>query len=265
MHASLLGLAAALAAQSVPQVTANPPATLTLERVFASPALSGQVPRLAKLSPDGKLVTLLRNRPDDLERYDLWAIDPATGTARMLVDSSKLGTGAAMTEEERMQRERARIGNLKGIVAYDWAPDGKSLIVPLDGDVYLASLDGNVRRLTTTKAPELDATVSETGRYVSFVRDRSLHVLDLASAADRQVSPAGKDTLSWGLAEFIAGEELQRFRGHWWSPDDQRLAVARVDESPVELTTRTAIGAEKTTTAEQRYPRAGTANATVDP
>jgi dipeptidyl-peptidase-4 len=235
-----------------------------LERVFASPSLGGQVPRLPKLSPDGKLVTLLRNRADDRERYDLWAIDPATGAARMLVDSTKLGTGAALTEEERMQRERARIGSLKGIVAYEWAPDGKSLIVPLDGDVYLASLDGNVRRLTTTKEPELDSTVSETGRYVSFVRDKALHVLDVASGTDKRISPGGSDTLSWGLAEFIAQEEMGRFRGHWWAPNDARLAVARVDESPVELTTRTAIGAEKTTTVEQRYPRAGTANAIVD-
>ena len=124
------------------------PQRLTLERVFASPALTGQVPRALKLSPDGKLVTLLRNRPDDLERYDLWAIDPATGAERMLVDSKKFATGAELSEAERMQRERARIANLKGIVAYDWAPDGKSLLVPLDGDIYLADLDGNVKRLT---------------------------------------------------------------------------------------------------------------------
>ncbi|RST30758.1 S9 family peptidase [Sphingomonas ginkgonis] len=264
MTVSRLALAAALAiAATIPALAATP-ARLTLERVFASPALTGKVPRLPKLSPDGRLVTVLRNRPDDLERYDLWAIDPATGQARMLVDSQKLGTGAALTEEERMQRERARIGNLKGIVAYDWAPDGQHLVVPLDGDIYLAALDGSVRRLTSTKAPELDATVSERGRYVSFVRDQALHVLDLSTGQEKQVSPDGSDTLSWGLAEFIAQEEMQRFRGHWWAPDDRRIAVARVDESPVELTTRTAIGADKTTTVQQRYPRAGTANAIVD-
>src|SRR3546814_7007935 len=35
---------------------------LTLERVFASPDLSGPQPRALKLSPDGKLVTLLKDR-----------------------------------------------------------------------------------------------------------------------------------------------------------------------------------------------------------
>ncbi len=56
-------------------------AELTLERLFQSPSLSGPAPRLLKLSPDGRLATLLMNRPDDRDRYDLWAIDTTTGAA----------------------------------------------------------------------------------------------------------------------------------------------------------------------------------------
>lgn len=245
------------------QNTASPQ-KLTLERVFASPALSGAVPRAAKLSPDGKLVTLLRSRPDDLERYDLWAIDPTTGAARMLVDSKKFATGATLSEAERMQRERARIANLTGIVSYDWAPDGTSIVVPLDGDIYLADLAGNVKRLTNTKGSELDATASEKSRYVSFVRDNELYALELSTSTERKLTSGASATVSWGLAEFIAQEELGRTKGHWWAPDDSRIAVARVDDSKVEVATRAAIGADKTTTFEQRYPRAGTANSLVD-
>ena len=243
------------------QIAAKP---LTLERVFASPSLSGPVPRSVQLSPDGKLVTLLKNRPDDLERFDLWAIDPATGRTWMLVDSKKFATGAALSEAERMQRERARIASLKGIVRYSWSSDGKSLLVPLDGDIFLADLSGNVKRLTNSKESELDATVSEKGRYVSFVSGNNLNVLDLTTGKSAAITRGGSDTISWGLAEFIAQEELGRTRGHWWSPDDRRVAVARDDESGVEITTRAAIGAEKTTMVEQRYPRAGTDNAKVD-
>ena len=260
-------LAAAAAVTILPTAPVHSqtrPDPLTLERVFAAPALTGTAPRLVKLSPDGKLATLLRSRPDDVERYDLWAIDPATGQARMLVDSQKLGSGAALSEAEKMQRERARIGNLKGIVAYDWSADGKSILVPLDGDLYLATLDGQVRRLTNSKETELDATVSKTGRFVSFVRDNELHVLDTAAGAERKITEGASETVSWGLAEFIAQEELQRTRGHWWGPGDKRIAVARVDESGVEVATRAAIGADKTTVFQQRYPRAGTANALVD-
>ena len=240
------------------------PQRLTLDRIFGNPALTGKVPRSAKLSPNGELVTLLRNRPDDIERYDLWAIDPATSRARMIVDSKKIGSGAELSEAEKMQRERARLSGLKGIVAYDWAPDGQHILVPIDGDLYLADLTGNVRRLTDTKTSELDGMVSEKGRFVSFVRERRFHVLDLTTMTDRAVTPEERDTASWGLAEFIAQEELGRFRGAWWAPDDSRIALTRVDESGVEVATRASIGAEKTTTFEQRYPRAGTDNAKVD-
>src|SRR5205085_12093300 len=123
---------------------------LPLERVFSSPSLAGPTPREAKLSPDGRFVTLLKNRADDKDRYDLWAIDTATGQQRMLVDSQKIGTGGALSEEEEMRRERARIAGTKGITEHGSAPDSNSILVPIDGDLYLATLDGIVRRLTST-------------------------------------------------------------------------------------------------------------------
>jgi dipeptidyl-peptidase-4 len=237
---------------------------IPLERVFSSPALSGPTPRAAKLSPDGRFVTLLKNRPEDKDRYDLWAIDTATGAERMLVDSKKIGTGGAISEEEKMRRERARIAGTKGITEYNWAPDSKSILVPIDGDLYVAPLDGNVRRLTATAATEIDPKVSETGRYLSFLRDQNLFVMDAASGQEHALTTDGGKTLSWGAAEFVAQEELSRDTGYWWSPDDKYIAVARVDESPVAIVKRAAIGASGTELIEQRYPAAGTKNAIVD-
>jgi dipeptidyl-peptidase 4 len=245
----------------------SPPAfasDIPLERVFSSPALSGPTPRKAKLSPDGKYVTLLKNRADDKDRYDLWTIDAATGAERMLVDSQKIGSGGEISEEEKMRRERARIAGTKGITDYGWAPDSRSILVPIDGDLYLATLDGNVRRLTNTKATEIDPKVSESGRYLSFLRDQNLFVMDAATGREQALTTDGGKTLSWGAAEFIAQEELGRETGYWWSPDDRYLAVARVDESPVAVVTRAAIGASGTELIEQRYPAAGTKNAVVD-
>jgi dipeptidyl-peptidase-4 len=237
---------------------------LTIERVFESPNLAGPSPRLPKLSPDGRLVTVLRNRADEKDRYDLWAIDAVTGQARMLVDSKKIGTGAELSEEEKMRRERLRIAGTKGITDYAWAPDGKSILVPIDGDLYVAGLTGDIRRLTETAATEIDPKVSETGRYLSFLRDQNLFVIDLTSGQEKALTTDGGGTLSWGAAEFVAQEEMDRHTGYWWSPDDRHLAVARVDESPVQVVTRAAIGAEGTKLVEQRYPAAGTKNALVD-
>ena len=256
-----LGLLAVMSVLSLDPASAR---DLPLDRLFASPDLSGPTPREPKLSPDGRLVTLLRNRPDDRDRYDLWAIDASTGAARMLVDSAKIGSGGEVSEEEKMRRERQRIAGTKGITDYAWAPDGKSLLVPIDGDLYAATLDGNVRRLTDTKATEIDAKVSETGRFVSFLREQNLYVLDTVGGQERALTSDGGGTLSWGAAEFVAQEEMGRSTGYWWSPDDRYIAVARVDESPVGIVTRAAIGAEGTKLVAQRYPAAGTANAIVD-
>ncbi len=254
---------AGLAALATPAMADAPQQRLTLERVFASPNLAGAAPRALKLSPNGKLLTSLRPRADDRDRYDLWATDTATGVARMLVDSTRFG-GGALSEAEKMQRERQRIGGTRGIVAYDWAPDGKHLLVPVDGDIYLADLDGNVRRLTETPQGELDAAVSPRGGFVSFVRDQNLFAIDLATGKERQLTGDGGGTLSWGLAEFVAQEEMGRGKGAWWSPDDHSIAVARVDESGVAVITRAAIGADGTKIFNQRYPRAGAANAAID-
>ena len=241
---------------------AVPQQPLTLERVFDSPSLSGPAPRLPKLSPDGRYASLLKPRATDAERYDLWAVDTATGAERMLVDSTKFG-GGPISEEEKMRRERARVGGTKGIVEYDWAPDAKSILVPVDGDLYLATLDGKVRRLTTTPESEIDAHVSKGGRYVSFVRGQNLHAIDLSNGQDRALTREGGGTVTCGTAEFVAQEELDRRTGHWWAPGDARVAYECFDEAPVRQVTRASIGAEGTTTYTQRYPLAGTANALV--
>lgn len=237
---------------------------LTLGRVFGSPDLSGSQPRGLRLSPDGTLLTSLRPRADERERLDLWARDTRTGEERMLVDSKKVGSGAELSEAEKMQRERARIGGSKGIVAYDWAPDGKSILVPLDGDLYLANLDGTVRRLTNTPGGELNPIVSPKGGYVSFVRDQNLWAMPLGGGEARALTKEGGGTVHFGEAEFVAQEEMHRFTGYWWSPDERYIAVERFDEAPVKVAVRAAIGAAGTKVYEQRYPAAGTPNALVD-
>ncbi len=236
---------------------------LTFERVFASPSLNGPAPRQAKLSPDGRYLTVLRNRDDERERYDLWGYDRETSEWTMLVDSEALGSGREFSEDEKMQRERARVGNLKGIISYQWVSDGSGVLVPLDGDLYLAKLDGEVTRLTDTEESELNPKLSPQGGSVSFVRERQLWVGKVGEDA-APITPKEGDTIRWGEAEFVAQEEMSRLTGYWWSPDDSRLVVQRTDESPVGIVTRAAIGATGTKVFDQRYPVAGSDNAIVE-
>ncbi len=243
--------------------------SLTIERIFAAPDLSGASLRGARFSPDGKLITYLQGKATNKDRLDIWAYDTVRRENRLLVDSAALvPQEAALSPEEEARRERARTSSLSGIVEYDFSADSRRLLIPLNGDLYLydlaATADRAVRRLTDTAAAETDARFSPRGRYVSFVREQNLYVIDLASGEERPITTAGAGLISFGMAEFIAQEEMDRSTGYWWSPDETRMAYARVDESPVDEVERFEIYADTVKVIRQRYPAAGRANAKVD-
>jgi dipeptidyl-peptidase-4 len=186
----------------------------------------------------------------------------------MLVDSAKLASGHELSQTEKMNRERQRIGGLKGIVSYDWAPDSQSVLVPVDGQLFVAHVAGHdagkVAAVPAAQGAEvLNPTLGPKGGRIAFVRDRRLWVAPVAGAAEAVTPAEANADVHWGEAEFIAQEELHRFAGYWWAPDETRLAVERYDESGVGLVTRAAIGAGATSVTQQRYPAAGAANAVV--
>lgn len=272
-HASaaavLLSLSAATPAAAQSQETTMPSKDLTIERLYASPSLSGPSPTGVKYSPDGKRVTFLKAREADSSRYDLWQFDVETGAQSMLVDSTLLEPeDVELSEEEKALRERKRIAGRKGIVSYDWGT-ADTILVPLGGDLHLVSLTetgAETRQLTETEAFEYDARVSPAGKFVSFVRDGAVFVIELASGKETQVTPDAEpdNAIAYGVAEFVAQEEMSRYTGYWWSADERYIAYTKVDESPVDIIERFDIKAEETTVIDQRYPRAGTKNAIVD-
>jgi dipeptidyl-peptidase-4 len=242
---------------------------LPLERLFAAPDLSGPTLRGVEISPDGKLIAYLRAREDDKDRFDLWAFDVSESRDRLLVDSRTLaGADRALSAEEESRRERQRTSAYSGIVEYSFAPDSRHLLIPLNGDLFVYDLAAKpadaVRRLTRTDAYETDARFSPRSHFVSFVRDQNLFVVDIATGTERAVTRDGGGLVSFGMAEFIAQEEMDRDTGYWWSPDERYLALTRVDESPVAEVERFQIEAAGAKVVRQRYPATGARNARVD-
>ncbi|GMG86928.1 S9 family peptidase [Biformimicrobium ophioploci] len=253
----MLGALVALSSQSHAE-------KLTIERIFSDPALAGTTPRALEISPDGSRVTFLKGREEDYNRYDLWEYNLAEARTRVLVNSDSLHKGAeVLSDEEKARRERQRIFG-SGIMEYTWSEDGKSLLFPLAGDVYYYGLaDKESRRLTRTDAFETDVRVSPKGRYVSYVRDQDIFVYDLDKGRERQLTTDGEGPIKNGMAEFVAQEEMDRMTGYWWSPDESHIAYLQVDESPVDLVTRSEIYADSIKMIEQRYPAAGRPNVTL--
>lgn len=242
---------------------------LTVERIFTPPGPDGELLRQVTWRPGGEEVAFLAPvRRDSLtgdEVLALFLADPATGERRRLADATELLGGARQEfgEEERALRERQRLSAL-GITSYRWSPDGRRVAIPLSGDFYELDVEtGSTRRLTETDAAEFDPRYAPGGDRLAFARGGAVWVLDVESGRERRISPAGGDSLYYGVAEFIAQEELDRRRGFWWSPDGARIAYTEVDETAVPIFALTDYRRPYGGLTRQRYPRAGDPNGTV--
>lgn len=237
---------------------------LTLERIFDSPSLDGSAPMSLKVSPDGQRVTFLKGKEDDYDQLDLWEYHIASGETRLLFDSNALGVGAvALSDEEKARRERMRLRG-KGIVSYQWSQDGKALLFPIGGDVFYHKIGTpGAQPLLATEAFETDIQLSPQGNYISFIRDQNLFIKHIASGVETALTTEGGGNIKYGMAEFVAQEEMSRMTGYWWSPDERYMAFTRVDESPVETVTRAEIYADDIKMISQKYPFAGTQNVAI--
>lgn len=238
---------------------------LSIERIFSSPALEGSAPKQLKVSPDGQRVTFIQGKENDYERYDLWEYNVASGETKVLFDADDLHSGTeVLSDEEKARRERRREFGT-GIMRYFWSNDGKALLFPLAGDAYYHKIGApGVKRLLETEAFETDIKFSPKGNYISFIREQNLYVLHIESGVETQITKDGKDLIKYGMAEFVSQEEMDRMTGYWWAPDESKIAYTRVDESPVEVITRSEIYADSIKTIQQRYPSTGTANVEIE-
>jgi dipeptidyl-peptidase-4 len=240
---------------------------LTIDRIFDGESLSGPAPIKLKTSPDGTRVSFLRAKSDDQNAYDLWEYNVNSNQTHMLVDSSVIEPKAVeLSDAEKARRERARIAGRRGIVDYQWAPDGKKLLFPLGGKLYLydlAARDDQALRLLDTGGEAIDPKISSRGRYVAYVHQQDLWIIDLRDGKPHRLTHDGGGTVHNGEAEFVSQEEMGRYTGYWWAPDDSAIAFERYDEAKVPIVKRTEVYADRTDTIEQRYPGAGKNNVEV--
>jgi dipeptidyl-peptidase 4 len=222
-------------------------------------------PRRLTVTPDGERVLFLRSGSGDDPVQALWSLDVSDGTERLLADPASLdlaGDGTdAIPAEERARRERSReLG--AGITAYATDRPARTIVFAFSGRLWLTDLDGAVRELPAAGSV-FDPRPDPTGRRIAYVAGGALRVMDADGNGDRVLAEPEAADVGYGLAEFVAAEEMHRERGYWWSPDGERLLVARVDNRPVGLwhVSNPADPAEPPTTL--RYPMAGTANADV--
>ena len=232
---------------------------LTPERLFGRQPLS-RVPSQLKLSADGRYGSFLLPADDDRERLELWLVEMASGGLRRL-SAGESGT-VPETAEARAERERRRQFS-HGVTAYQWHPERHEILLPAAGGVRLLDVESGAERVLAPPGEQSGARFSANGNFVSFVRGGDLYALALVDGEVRRLTTDGGGTVNNGLADFIAQEEMHRFDGHWWSPDEDQVAFVRVDVAPVPETQRQEIDADGIRVVPQRYPFAGGPNVEV--
>ncbi|MFD6475540.1 prolyl oligopeptidase family serine peptidase [Streptomyces anulatus] len=221
-------------------------------------------PRAFTVSPDETRVIFLRSMSGTDRTTRLWVLDPATGEERIAADPEVLLGGSAekLSAQERARRERTREGS-SGIVSYAVDAAAELAAFALSGKVYVAELRAGTARALPVPGPVIDPRPSPDGRHVAYVAKGALRVVGAGGEGDRALAEPENSHVTYGLAEFIAAEELHRYRGFWWSPESDRLLVARADDSPVQRWYIADPAHPERKPAEIAYPAAGTPNAEV--
>ena len=199
-------------------------------------------PRTITVAADGQRVLFARSRAGDDPVNCLWVLDIATG-------------------EERLRRERMREG-AGGITSY--ATDAASTVAAfaLGGHLYVAGLLSGQARELVVDGPVFDPRPDPVATCVAYVCGRTLRIAELDGSSWELAGDEHPD-LSWGSADFIAAEEMGRYRGYWWSPDGAAIAATRADIGPVQRWYISDPANPDQQANEVAYPAAGTPNADV--
>ena len=244
----------------VPPSVERPSSPVSFERIASFPPPGWQIPRQVRVSPDGKLVTYLQAEAGG-EEMALWALDRSSGKHSVLLRAKDLvDTDKPMSREEELRRERQR-KRIKGVTSYAWAGEKSVMLLPLGGNVYVRTVDGKIKQLTDSDAPDIDPQICKDGSRVAFVRGAELYNIDVASGKEAQLTKGAEGTTR-GLSDFNGQEEFGEAHGFWWSPACDKLAYLEVDERKVG--TIPIMGYRKQVDLQNmRYPRAGTTNPTT--
>ncbi|MFD4606608.1 prolyl oligopeptidase family serine peptidase [Streptomyces sp. NPDC058440] len=221
-------------------------------------------PRAFTVAPDASRVVFLRSGSGTDRANSLWVLDLGGNAERVAADPRALLAGASedLSAEERARRERSREGGA-GIVGYATDTAAELASFALSGRLFTAELRAGTARELPVPGPVIDPRPSPDGRHVAYVTAGSLRVVGAEGDGDRALAEPESEGVVYGLAEFIAAEEMQRSRGFWWAPESDRLLVARADDTPVRRWWISDPARPEREPGRVAYPAAGTPNADV--
>lgn len=185
-------------------------------------------------------------------------------SAQDLVGQKKVEISA----KEKARKERMR-AFAKGISSYRLSSNQKEILIALSGQIFIFDIKTkrHQRMMLHTKGVPIDVRFSPNGKFLSYVKNGDLYIYDRVEKKEIQLTQRSSSELhylSYGLAEFIAQEEMGRFRGYWWSPQSDAILFQKNDYRGVEKITILDLAKPEKSPYRFHYPKAGKKNVKVD-
>ena len=189
-------------------------------------------------------------------------VEAASGTSAPLVDTAHLDSALQALPVDRPADRPSRTG-----VELTFNATRTAALFTVASDLYYYVLASSTAvRLTRMPGAEEEAGFSPDGRFVAFVRNRNLFVVDVDRQRERALTSDGSSAVFNGQLDWVYQEEIfgrGNFRGYWWSPDSTRIAFLRLDERAVPEWVNQDDLPYQPSLVRTRYPRAGDPNPTV--
>ena len=227
----------------------------------------------------------------------------ASSPLRLLYDKSMLEdvdncTNESSKEARKRQNRRSTgsaVGRDTGAIDAQLSPDGSMVAFVVSGEIYVMSCgdtssDGIEIELDDSGPSSMetagyandengDSLLSDTRKPTRLTYgamnddDASDFDDDMSASSDESGSNENRKknygrSVTHGLADFVAQEEMDRYRGFWWDETSNGIIFVRVDEScvpPYRITHQGTDGTarDEANYEEHRYPFAGESNPVV--
>ena len=218
--------------------------TLTVERIYSAPSLSGRRPSRHRLEPRRKWLTYL-------ERRDRSGRPANLGRGRR-TPAAPRARGRPAPAQHPAAARLARPADGPGpphAAAILWSPDSKALLFISAQELFWYDLAdanlANARRcaaICREAAPAAGRNGRHDRRRQDFARrplgqlpaHHDIWVVSVAGGQPRQITRGGTRRRRNGELDWVYPEELDLHTAYWWSPDSSQIAFLQLDESHVE-------------------------------
>ena len=195
---ALLCLMLGLSAQSLP----NP------ADIFRQPAFYGNTPCSIAWSPGDSVVAFVWSKEGE-PNGDIWLAKVPSGTLRQLTHFNDVNSGHIIEELQ-------------------WFPDEQRLLFIRKGDIFTIRPATQQEPVTLSETPscELAPRISPTGRYVSFIRDNTLRLIDIKEGREIQLSEM--PDADWNSISRYCRDN--RYTLYHWASDESALIIPAYQE-----------------------------------